>query len=79
MITPSQCRMARVGLGWGVRDLARAAQVGVATVNRFETGQVKPTKANLAAIQAALETAGVEFKPDGSVRLREQPAEAQAS
>ncbi len=60
--------MARAALGWGTRDLAREAGIGVSTVTRFETGQKEPTKANLAAIQRALETAGIEFTDDGGVR-----------
>lgn len=31
--------MARVGLGWRAQDLAKAANVGIATVARFELGQ----------------------------------------
>jgi predicted transcriptional regulator len=36
---PIQCRMARTALGWSTQDLAREADVGVNTVNRFEAGQ----------------------------------------
>jgi transcriptional regulator with XRE-family HTH domain len=60
MITAVQCRMARAALGWGVRDLAREAKVGVSTVTRFEAG-ADPIPATLAAIQRAMEAAGVEF------------------
>jgi predicted transcriptional regulator len=31
--------MARSALGWSTQDLAREADVGVNTVNRFEAGQ----------------------------------------
>ncbi len=76
MITAAQSKMARAALGWGVRDLAREANVGVSTVTRFEAGQATPIPATLAAIQRALETAGVEFiSGDGGgpgVRLRER-------
>jgi transcriptional regulator with XRE-family HTH domain len=52
--------MARAALGWGVRDLARAAKVSVDTVGRFERGE--PLKERtVEAIQRALEAAGVEF------------------
>ncbi len=63
--------MARAGLGWDTRELAQRAEVGISTVNRFERGTVQPTRATLAALRQALERAGVEFRPDGSVRLRE--------
>ena len=69
MITPAQCRMARAGLGWSETQLARAVGVGLATVNRFETGQVQTQPATVEAIQRALEAAGVEFtaeNDDGS-------------
>ena len=75
MITAIQTKMARAAVGWGVRDLAREAQVGVATVTRFENGQVTPNHSTLAAIRTALEAAGVVFvEANGlgqGVRLRE--------
>jgi transcriptional regulator with XRE-family HTH domain len=60
MITAVQSKMARAALGWGIRDLAREANVGVSTVARFEAGS-EPIPANLTAIQRALEAGGVEF------------------
>ncbi len=62
--------MARVALGWTGRDLAKAAQVGVATVDRFETGRSTPIPATLNAMSRALEEAGIEFLADEGVRLR---------
>ncbi|WP_408903995.1 helix-turn-helix domain-containing protein [Rhodopila sp.] len=66
--------MARVALGWSAAKLAGAAKVGVATVNRFESGAATPIPATLAAIERALEAAGVEFIPENGggagVRLR---------
>ena len=59
--------MARAALGWGVRDLAEKAQVGVATVNRFETGQSAPVRSTLTVIQQTFEAAGVRFTEDGGV------------
>jgi predicted transcriptional regulator len=79
MISPEQCRMARAGLGWSARDLASAARVGLATVQRFETGQVTPIPATVTAMQRALETAGIEFRSDGSVRLNSDVAAAAGS
>jgi ribosome-binding protein aMBF1 (putative translation factor) len=71
MITPVQCKMARSALGWGVRRLAAEAKVSVSAVNRFEVGHTEPIPITLEALQRAMERAGVEFRPDGSVRLRE--------
>jgi transcriptional regulator with XRE-family HTH domain len=74
MINSVQCKMARVALGWSAATLAKSAQVGVATINRFEAGSGTPIPVTLAAIQRALETAGVEFIPENGggagVRLK---------
>jgi transcriptional regulator with XRE-family HTH domain len=79
MINSVQCKMARVALDWNAAKLAEAAQVGTATVTRFESGSVAPIPATLAAIQRALEAAGVEFIAENGggpgVRLR-KPGQA---
>jgi transposase InsO family protein/DNA-binding XRE family transcriptional regulator len=72
-MTPNQCRMARAGLGLGVRELAEAAGVSTNTITRLEAGEeLKPR--TVAAVQAALELAGIEFIPENGggagVRLR---------
>jgi transcriptional regulator with XRE-family HTH domain len=67
MITSIQCKMARVALNWTAKQLADRAKVGVATVNRFESGQAKPIPATMSAIQQAMEAAGVEFTDKGGV------------
>lgn len=65
--------MARAATGLGVRDVARLAGVSPDTVARLERGEtIRP--ATLAAIRAALESAGVEFIAENGggpgVRLR---------
>lgn len=63
MISTGQVRAARAMLRWRAQDLADASGVGVATIRRMEvldgvpSGQIR----SLAAIQSALEAAGVEF------------------
>ncbi len=63
MITSDQIRAARALLRWSADDLARHANIGVATIRRFElqegvpSGQIRI----LEALKSALETAGVEF------------------
>ena len=52
--------MARVAVGWGVRELAAKAGLSTNTVARFERGEVLK-EGTLAAIRTALEAAGVEF------------------
>ncbi|RUM95123.1 XRE family transcriptional regulator [Pseudaminobacter arsenicus] len=54
--------MARVGLGWGVRDLAQKARVSTQTITRFEKGE-ELRAATLEALRQALEEGGVEFIP----------------
>jgi transcriptional regulator with XRE-family HTH domain len=56
-------RAARALLRWSVEDLAKNGNVSVMTVRRAEAndGPVKMLPNNLAAICAALESAGVEF------------------
>jgi hypothetical protein len=71
-ISAVQSRMARAALGWGVRDLAREASVGVSTVARFEGGaEIIP--ATLEAIRRALEKGGVEFTNGGAPGVRLKP------
>ena len=72
---PIQCRMARTALSWGVRDLAKAANVAPATVTRFEGGHGVQSR-TIDAMRSALEEAGVEFIPENGggpgVRLRKE-------
>jgi transcriptional regulator with XRE-family HTH domain len=59
-MTPSQCRMARALLRWGVRDLAKAAKVSPDTIARLERGETLYAR-TLADIRVTLEKAGVRF------------------
>lgn len=59
-IAAVQCKMARAAVGWGVRELAKEAEVSVDTVSRLERGEDLQPR-TLAAIRSALEAAGVEF------------------
>ena len=60
LITPVQCRMARAALQIGIRELAALAKVSPNTISRLERGEVL-FESTLRQIQAALESAGVEF------------------
>ncbi|MEM7695294.1 MAG: helix-turn-helix domain-containing protein [Pseudomonadota bacterium] len=66
--------MARTALGWGVRDLAKAASVSPNTVARFERGEALKDL-TVGALRHALEKAGIEFiEANGGgpgVRLRD--------
>jgi transcriptional regulator with XRE-family HTH domain len=66
MMTITQCRMARIALGWGVRDLAKHAHVGTNTVSRFESGKAVHMS-SLTLMRLAFEKAGVRFLDDGGI------------
>jgi predicted transcriptional regulator len=70
---PVQCKMARIALGLGIRDLADIATVSPDTVARMERGDILRAR-TVESIQRALETAGVEFIAENGggagVRLR---------
>ena len=59
-MTPQQCRMARAGLGLGVRELAELADVSTNTVSRLERGESLYPR-TVEAIRRVLEAAGVVF------------------
>ncbi len=60
-LTSKQCRAARALLDLGQRDLAQLARLGVKTIVEFEGDRREVHPNNVAAIQTALEAAGVEF------------------
>ncbi|MBB2205547.1 helix-turn-helix transcriptional regulator [Gluconacetobacter takamatsuzukensis] len=75
-IIPEQCLGARAMLRLKRDDLAKAAQVAVATLADFETGRRAPHPRTIEAIRTALESAGVEFIAENGggagVRLRKE-------
>jgi transcriptional regulator with XRE-family HTH domain len=70
----AQIRAARGLLGWSQGKLARAAGVGLATLQRIEQseGVVKGNFATVLKIQNALEQAGIHFTDDeaGEIGVR---------
>ena len=65
----AQIRAARGLLDWSRDDLARAAGVATRTIANLERGEHEPRPETVAALRAALETAGVRFTRRG-VELR---------
>lgn len=65
--------MARAALGLGVRELAELAKVSPDTIARLERGELLRER-TVDAIQAALESAGVEFTngEQPGVRMRKR-------
>ncbi|MDX0524824.1 helix-turn-helix transcriptional regulator [Sinorhizobium medicae] len=66
-----QCKLARVALGWGVRELAEAANVSTQTISRLERGE-QLRGGTVDGIKHVLEGAGIEFIPEngGGVGVR---------
>ena len=59
----TQCKMARVATGLGLRELAILADVSPNTISRLERGEELRTS-TIDAIRTALEAAGVVFLPE---------------
>lgn len=70
MISAAQIRAARGLLRWKQAELAAAAGLSLTALNNIEREAADPKASTLAAIQRALETAGVEFLDRHGVRLR---------
>lgn len=68
-----QLRMARAAVGWGVRELAKKADVAANTVTRIENG-ADAKQSTMDRLQRALQAAGVDFIEENGggpgVRLR---------
>jgi len=71
-ISSAQCRGARGMLNWTRADLAEASGVSPRALADFEADNRHPIRSTLAAIQRALEDAGIEFTngDQPGVRLR---------
>jgi predicted transcriptional regulator len=73
--------MARAALDWSTVDLARVANVGQATINRFEAGR-DARISSVARLRSALEAAGIAFIAENGggvgVRFREPATKRQA-
>jgi hypothetical protein len=72
--------MARAALDWRTTDLARAACVGLNTVNRFEAGR-DARISSVDKLRSALEAAGIAFIAENGggvgVRFRKPAAKRQ--
>lgn len=75
-MTPAQCRAARATISMSQDELAAKSGVAKATIAAFELGQRQPYARTIAAIRAALESAGVIFIDENGegpgVRLKKQ-------
>ena len=75
MITSGQIRAARAMLKWSAAILSQKSGIGTATIQRMEVMDGVPSGnvRTLAALQAALESAGIEFigSPEDSPGVRQ--------
>ncbi|MCJ2061751.1 XRE family transcriptional regulator [Methylobacterium sp. J-088] len=77
-LTPRLCRAARAMLGWRQADLFEASKVPAPTIEAFEAKpeSARMMGANMRAVIAAFEAAGLEFIPENGggagIRFRER-------
>jgi transcriptional regulator with XRE-family HTH domain len=60
ILTPAQCREARLTLGWTMRDLWAKSKVSIGAISRLERGE-KLKDRTLEDIKRAFEAAGIRF------------------
>jgi transcriptional regulator with XRE-family HTH domain len=74
MLQSAQIRAARALLGWRQEDLAKASEVGLATIARIEQGKgvVQGNFSTIVKIQQTLEREGISFiaDPTGGIGVR---------
>jgi len=73
-VDPWQCRAARAALDWSASKLEEESGVSRKTLTEFEGGKRKMQRANVEAILAAFDRAGVYFDESGCVCRRPAPA-----
>ncbi len=71
-ITAAQCRAARALINMTQDQLAEASRVSKRTISHFESEERQSVPSTLAAIQRALEAAGVRFIPNGVELIQNQ-------
>ena len=69
MITAVQSRMARAGLGIGIREASAAAKISTHTLSRLESGE-ELRERTLIDIRRAYEEMGAEFIGTDTVRIK---------
>ena len=74
-LNPKLCKAARALAGWNQAQLAETANVAKQTIADFERGARTPFRNNLAAIERALEGAGVRIVAEdgGEIGVRVAP------
>jgi transcriptional regulator with XRE-family HTH domain len=71
MISSRQIKAARALLGWTQTELAKAAGLHLNAINKIENESGEPRSSTLARIQSVCESAGVRFRRQRGVELKE--------
>jgi len=69
-ITSKQIKAARALLDWSQDDLAKAADISVATIRKLELGSISPRLETYERLKSAMENVGLEFIEPNGVRQR---------
>ena len=71
MISSRQIKAARALLGWTQGELATLTGLHLSAINKIENAVGEPRPSSIEAIQAACETAGVHFRGQRGVEIKE--------
>ena len=71
MISSRQIKAARSLLGWTQSELAKASGVHLNAINKIETEASEPRSSTLERIKAACEVAGIRFRGQRGVEIKE--------
>lgn len=72
MISIEQIKAARMLVGWGQAELAKAAKISLPALGNLERGAVTPRTRTIESIRKALEQAGIEFIDGPGVRRQHE-------
>jgi transcriptional regulator with XRE-family HTH domain len=61
VLSPEQCRSARVWLDWSQNDLVQAAEIGIQAIYEFELRRRVPQRETLTQLQKTFEKSGIGF------------------
>ncbi len=75
MISSRQIRAARALLGWTQTDLAKAAGLHLNAINKIENEINEPRSSTLERIQGVCEAAGIRFRGQRGVELKDDDFE----
>jgi len=76
-LLPWHCRAARAAIGWDAGTLAKESGVSRAQISAFENERSRLQRANVEAVLAAFDRAGVYFDENGCVCRRPDAATIQ--